>query len=86
MSLTLPQLVAQARLDDVCQHGHDWQTDSARGCQRHEDEGLETCQGSQSCYVCARCGEIDYGERGGPGYADCVTYCGRDTTSRREGK
>ena len=47
--------------------GHEWSTDGqgARPCPRGHDH----C--SQPVYVCIRCGEIDYGEPGGPGDRDC---------------
>lgn len=64
--LTLTQLVNQARIDDTCSQGHDWQSDAGRQCPRAED-----CGASQAVYKCARCGEYDYGEPGGPGHADC---------------
>jgi hypothetical protein len=65
-------LVAQARMDHPCSQGHDWQTDGGRRC---EAKG-EPCEQSQPVYRCTRCGDWDYGEPGGPGHADCITYCG----------
>lgn len=65
---TIQQLVTQARLDQPCATmGHDWVTDGGRHCPRAED-----CGGSQTVYRCAACGEMDYGEPGGPGYHECM--------------
>jgi hypothetical protein len=50
-------------------HGHAWETDGARQCPRSGARNGWGC--SQACYVCRRCGEVDYGETGGPGHADC---------------
>lgn len=66
MADTLQQLVTQARLDDACSQGHDWQTDGGRACPRKDD-----CGGSQPVYRCVRCGIYDYGEHGGPGHDHC---------------
>jgi hypothetical protein len=48
--------------------GHLWVSDGARGCP-HSDQFDRPC--SQPVYVCDRCGTYDYGEKGGPGHADC---------------
>lgn len=64
--LTLHQLVENAKIDDSCTQGHDWQSTGGRACPRKED-----CGASQVAYQCARCGEYDYGYPGGPGHADC---------------
>lgn len=81
MSLTLPQLVAVARLDHACSQGHDWQSaGAARPCSG--DFGATDCQGSQHVYQCIRCGEYDYGHKPGPGYEDCVQFCRIDSTMK----
>lgn len=49
----------------TCAAGHDWQSDGGRRCPHDAD----SC--SQTAYVCARCGEVDYGYKGGPGWDDC---------------
>lgn len=59
--------------------GHMWQTVGGRACPYSQDEH-GTCpdgetERSQPVYRCARCGEHDYGEPGGPGHADCLHYC-----------
>lgn len=72
--LTLPQLVNAARLDDACSQGHDWQSDGGRRCTGWE-HSVERCIGTQTVYRCARCGEWDYGYKGGPGHAECVKHC-----------
>jgi hypothetical protein len=77
--LTITQLVAQARVDHPCSQGHDWQTDGGRACPHVGTD--EDCGRSQAVYRCARCGEWDYGYPGGPGHADCVTYCATDRGS-----
>jgi len=71
--LTLSQLVAQARIEHPCSHGHDWQSEGGRSCPNDPD-----CGGSQTVYRCARCGDHDYGEPGGPGHADCLNFCRHD--------
>lgn len=68
----LTHLIALARKlggDDVCAAGHNWQSNGGRSCPK----GRYTC--SQAVYVCARCGDTDYGEKGGPGHADCQKGC-----------
>ena len=53
--------------------GHDWVTIGGRACPHACPEGYRR---SQPVYHCRRCGEYDYGHPGGPGYEDCVRYCG----------
>lgn len=71
MSLLLPieELIAKARSlanDHPCATtGHVWDSDAGRGCPR------QCFQASQAVYRCARCGQFDYGEPGGPGHRDC---------------
>lgn len=82
---SLGQLVEQARAlagAGTCEaSGHDWATIGGRTCPhqlRHLDDaaaGDDACASqdyrSQPVYMCARCGEFDYGEPGGPGWHDC---------------
>ncbi len=57
---------------NLCEAGHQWVPDGgARACPLDLTDGC-----SQAVYRCARCGEYDYGEPGGPGEADCVATCG----------
>ena len=71
----------------VCDSGaHDWQSTGGRKCAH----GNEECS-SQIVYRCFICGEWDYGDAGGPGYAGCVAYCphftgGRTPHTRQEAK
>lgn len=72
MSLpALQHLIAEARglaNDHPCAREHAWEAEGARPCPQ--------CDGSQTVYRCARCGEYDYGERGGPAWSECATrYC-----------
>jgi hypothetical protein len=65
----LTHLIAEAVAlggDNLCAAGHDWQFEGGRYCER--------CDGgaSQPVFRCARCGEWDYGEPGGPGHAHCA--------------
>lgn len=84
-------LLNQARID-ACDHpcqvvGHDWQTEGGRGCptRQENDEGelIRGCEGSQTVYRCQRCGQYDYGEKGGPGWHDCQSGTCNDTVPRR---
>lgn len=55
----------------LCESGeHQWVSIGARGCAHPEDIGCGHC--SQAVYECQACGATDYGERGGPGHADCM--------------
>ena len=79
---TLMQLVEQARAlagESTCEcDGHDWQTDGGRPCPTGNDE----C--GQAVYVCARCGDMDYGtDPDGPGIRDCRSACGDSMTGWR---
>ena len=64
-----------------CEAGHDWQSIGGRACPYADENLAAFCTRSQAhrtqtVYRCGRCGEWDYGERGGPGHADCVLHCG----------
>lgn len=64
--MSLAHLIAEAVAlagGDLCTSGHDWQSQGGRHCDR--------CGLSQPVYQCARCGEWDYGEKGGPAWTEC---------------
>lgn len=68
MSLRLDELVAEARglaNDHPCAREHVWVTGGGRACPYGETH----C--SQTVYRCARCGDYDYGEPGGPAWEEC---------------
>jgi len=68
----LEQLVESAKL--VPPHKCVWvDAGAARGC---DNPDASHCQGSQPVYICAICGDFDYGNEPGPGRDDCVAYCG----------
>ena len=70
-TLTLPQLIESAKLESVCGHvGHDWRSTGGRACPA---DLTDSCD--QAVYQCARCGDVDYGEEGGPGWLDCDNTC-----------
>ena len=59
---------------DLCASGHDWQSEGGRPCPNADTD--EHCiSASQPVFRCARCGEWDYGEPGGPGAAACARPC-----------
>lgn len=70
---SLTALITEATLlagyGHPCHTGHAWVTEGGRQCPRGSE------QASQVVYVCARCGEQDYGEPGGPGHSDCERPC-----------
>lgn len=74
MSLSdLVHLVAEARSlanDDPCVVKHIWESDGGRACPRFDQH-----QCSQTVYRCARCGEYDYGQAGGPAHDECHNGC-----------
>lgn len=45
----------------------------------HHEGGTACPLGQSNCSFpvlrCAQCGAYDYGERGGPGWRDCLTHC-----------
>ena len=45
--------------------GHYWVSEGGRACPKL----WEDC--SQTIYICARCGEGDYGQEGGPSWKEC---------------
>ena len=69
---TLRQLVTEAQAlagSHPCViFGHVWEFQGGRACDYCEN-------GSQSVFQCARCGDWDYGEPGGPGYEECKKEC-----------
>lgn len=74
MTAALNALVAEARSlanDDPCRSvGHAWDTDGGRSCPKFE--GVDC---SQPVFRCTRCGEYDYGDKGGPGHRFCDREC-----------
>lgn len=67
----LQHLIAEATAlagGNTCASGHDWESAGGRQCP-HDHGDIASC--SQTVYECRRCGEVDYGQRGGPGHADC---------------
>ncbi len=72
MNQLLRHLTAEAAAlagGNLCASGHDWEPEGGRPCPRGNERV------SQTVYRCARCGEYDYGEPGGPGAADCARPC-----------
>jgi hypothetical protein len=70
-------LIAEARglaNDHPCVRAHVWESVGGRGCP-HRDTERECGNASQTVYQCARCGDYDYGEPGGPAYAECEKGC-----------
>lgn len=76
MTTALQALIRDASTQlgsEACRAGrHQWQSEGGRGCPHDHDSG--TC--GQAVYVCTTCGAYDYGERGGPGHADCLATRG----------
>ena len=76
MIAPLTQLIAEARSlanDHPCTaSGHAWEMDGGRSCPK------ELCGCSQPVFRCERCGEYDYGDKGGPGARFCATECRRN--------
>jgi hypothetical protein len=87
MTLALNSLISEARAlanDHPCTTvGHDWVSEGGRRCPHATDDD-DGCGGSQAVYRCARCGEYDYGERGGPGHADCGDSMNCNASSPRQ--
>ena len=55
--------------DQISHNARLWQMAGGRAC----PIGWGGC--SQTVYVDIKTGEYDYGQRGGPGHADCVENC-----------
>jgi len=53
-----------------CEKGHNWKS---AGGGRPCPKGIWNC--SQTVYQCKRCGNTDYGEKGGPAWVDCFQNC-----------
>lgn len=90
MTDCLNNLIAEARAlanDNPCTTvGHAWKSEGGRRCPHAgDDDSDDGCGASQAVYVCARCGQYDYGESGGPGAADCAggDCCGPVKPHRR---
>lgn len=69
----LSYLVAEAVAlggGNLCAAGHEWESYGGRAC----PFGSFSC--SQPVYRCTRCGDYDYGEKGGPAHDEC-TRCKR---------
>jgi len=70
MKLNIEELAKEAeRLTNPawsCAEGHDWRVAGGRPCPRSMDVWC-----SQPAFECRRCGEYDYGEKGGPGAEEC---------------
>ena len=74
----LKNLIAEAVAlagGNLCAAGHDWESEGGRTCPKYENSGC-----SQTVYVCTRCGEYDYGDKGGPSHHECFAKCNRDFT------
>ncbi len=62
-------VTALAGGDDVAHSARMWRSEGGRPC----PIGWNGC--SQAVYTDTVTGEYDYGEPGGPGYADCQKHC-----------
>ena len=74
----LGQLIIEARTLAGGAHpcnelGHRWRFAGGRLCTRVDPEGCPNQ--SQSVFECDVCGDVDYGEPGGPGWNDCEDNC-----------
>jgi hypothetical protein len=70
---SLTHLIAEAVSlagEDLCAAGHAWVSIGGRHCPHDYTDGC-----SQPVFECARCGAVDYGEKGGPGHVSCATVC-----------
>ena len=79
----LKHLIAEAVAlagGNLCASRHEWESEGGRGCPKYENAGC-----SQTVYVCTRCGEYDYGGKGGPSHHECFVTCNRDFTDERVG-
>jgi len=77
----LKQAIAEATAlagGNLCAAGHDWISDGGRSCPK---DGIgKNAVGpyggcSQTVYRCSRCGDYDYGDKGGPAYDECLNGC-----------
>ena len=75
MTFALQALIHEASTElgsEACREGrHQWKSEGGRACPKDL-----TDQCSQAVYRCTTCGDYDYGEKGGPGAADCQNHCG----------
>jgi len=55
---------------NLCAAEHDWVSEGGRTCPKYESAGC-----SQTVYRCARCGDYDYGDKGGPAHHECFSEC-----------
>jgi len=68
--VSLSHLVAEAAAlagGNLCAAGHDWKAEGSRSCYCTSTTG-----DGMPVFRCARCGEYDYGEPGGPGDEHCT--------------
>jgi len=68
----IKEAIQLADSNNCALHGHAWSTEGGRPCPKHYGD----C--SQAVHGCVRCGAQDYGDKGGPAYAECFTICQRD--------
>ena len=77
MTFLLEELIREASTElgaEACRDGkHQWVSIGGRACPHPKEIGCGRC--SQAVYECATCSDTDYGERGGPGWADCRDGC-----------
>lgn len=74
---TLQQLITEAANLGGAVHpcialGHDWRTFGGRACPFANELGGGCPNEGQAVEECARCGDVDYGDPGGPGHIHCV--------------
>jgi hypothetical protein len=75
--VSLARLIAEAEVLAGGKHqcavlGHLWKSAGGRACPRLGAD--EFGRFSQTVYVCESCGAEDYGDPGGPAYAECFTH------------
>lgn len=51
---------------------HDWEEEGGRSCPK---DVMEFSDCYQPIYCCQRCGEEDFGDKGGPGWQQCHIDC-----------
>lgn len=77
MTFALEALIREAATElgsEACANGrHQWRSIGGRSCPHPQEIGYGRC--SQPVYECTTCSAVDYGERGGPGWADCRDGC-----------